>query len=239
MITLHAFGAAFGLPDPSPFCSKGDLLLKMSGLPYRAVTGDLGKTPKGKLPIMEEDGQIIADSTFMRLHLEQKHGIDFDKGLTPEQRGIAWAVEKMLEDHLYWAMMSERWMDDGNFDKGPRHFFDKAPALIRPLVIAMVRRQVRKGLHAHGLGRHSRAEMITLASRAIDAAAGILGDKPYLMGSRPCGADATLGAFTMSLLCQLFTTELRTITEQHANLVAYAARIRVEFYPDLAELKAA
>jgi glutathione S-transferase len=239
MIKLHAFGPMFGLPDGSPFCTKADLLLKISGLPYSAVTGNLSKAPKGKLPMIEDNGVTVADSTFIRLHLEAKHGIDFDKGLTAEQRGIAWAVEKMLEDHLYWAMVSERWMDDDNFDKGPRFFFDKAPALIRPLVIAMVRRQMRKGLHAHGLGRHSRAEMITLASRAIDAAAGILGDRPYLMGSRPCAADATLGAFAMSLLCQIFTTELRTAAEGHANLVAYAARIRAEFYPGLVELKAA
>ena len=35
MITLHTFGPAFGLPDPSPFATKGLVLLKMSGLPFK------------------------------------------------------------------------------------------------------------------------------------------------------------------------------------------------------------
>jgi hypothetical protein len=28
MITLYAFGPAFGLPDPSPFVTKAEVLLK-------------------------------------------------------------------------------------------------------------------------------------------------------------------------------------------------------------------
>ena len=32
MITLATFGPAFGLPDPSPFVTKADVLLKISGL---------------------------------------------------------------------------------------------------------------------------------------------------------------------------------------------------------------
>jgi hypothetical protein len=34
MITLKGFGPAFGLPDPSPFVTKVEMLLKMAGLPY-------------------------------------------------------------------------------------------------------------------------------------------------------------------------------------------------------------
>ena len=39
MITLYTFGPAFGLPDPSPFVLKAEILLKMAGLPYHAATG--------------------------------------------------------------------------------------------------------------------------------------------------------------------------------------------------------
>ena len=31
MITLYTFGPKFGLPDPSPFCMKALVLLKMAG----------------------------------------------------------------------------------------------------------------------------------------------------------------------------------------------------------------
>jgi len=35
MITLYSFGPGFGLPDPSPFVTKAEVLLKMAELPYR------------------------------------------------------------------------------------------------------------------------------------------------------------------------------------------------------------
>jgi glutathione S-transferase len=169
MITLYTFGPAFGLPDPSPFVMKAEVLLKMAGVPYRTDTTGFRKAPKGKQPYIEDGGEIIPDSTFIRFHLEKKYGIDFDRSLDQEQRAIAWASEKLAEDHLYWAIVEARWCDDANFNNGPRKFFAAVPAPLRPFVIAMVRRQVRKNLHGHGIGRHSRPEIVTLATRGIDA----------------------------------------------------------------------
>lgn len=230
MLQLHVFGPAFGLPDPSPFCTKGIILMEMSGLPYRQVRGNFRKAPKGKFPVLHDDGAVIPDTSFIRLHLEQKHGIDFDKGLSAEQRGLAWAVEKMLEDHLYWLVVHERWADPANFDRGPRQFFDAVPAPLRPLVIAMVKRQVRRNLHGHGIGRHGDAERLVLAQRALDSLAGLLGGKPYLTGPDPCGGDATLGAFMIAGLCEIFDSPIRGALAEHANLVAYAQRMRERYF---------
>jgi len=72
MITLYTFGPAFGLPDPSPFVMKAEVLLKMAGVPYRTDTTGFRKAPKGKLPYIEDGGEIISDSTFIRFHLEKK-----------------------------------------------------------------------------------------------------------------------------------------------------------------------
>ena len=236
MITLHTFGPNFGLPDPSPFVTKAEMLLKMSGQPYRTDTEGFGKAPKGKLPYIEDDGARIADSTFIRWHLEKKYQIDFDRGLTADERATAWAFEKMAEDHLYWALLHARWMDDANFAKGPIVFFRKVPAPVRPLVVAMIRRHVRKALHAHGMGRHSPAEITALATRAIDAIAEYLGPKPFFMGAKPTGADATMFAFTANVLCPIFETPIRTAAERHDNLKRYVGRITARFYPDREEI---
>ena len=154
MITLESFGPAFGLPDPSPFVTKAEMLLKMAGLPYAVDTSGFNKAPKGKLPYIIDNGEIIADSTFIRWHIETKYNIDFDRGLSAEQRAIAWAFEKMLEEHLYWAFVHARWMIDANFEKGPRNFFNKIPAPIRPFLIPVIRRKVRRALYGQGFGRH-------------------------------------------------------------------------------------
>jgi glutathione S-transferase len=234
MITLYTFGPYFGLPDPSPFVMKAEVLLKMAGLPYKTDTGGFAKAPKGKLPYIDDDGRIVADSTLIRLYIEKKYGFDFDAGLSAPERGIAWAVEKMCEDHLYWAGLNARWMVEENFDKGPRRFFDAVPAPLRPLVVLMTRRQVRRNLWGHGMGRHTIPEMDELAARDIDAIADVLADKPYLMGAAPCGADAAVFPFMAHALCPLFATAIRTRTELRANLVAYRDRLMRQYFPDFA-----
>lgn len=231
MITLYTFGPHFGLPDPSPFVMKGEMLLKLSGVPYKTDTRGFGRAPKGKLPYIADDGVVIADSTLMRLHLEQKYGIDFDEGLSDRDRGAAWAVEKMLEDHLYWHMIYWRWLIDSNFERGPIGFFKRAPAIIRPFVVKVVRKRVRRNLHAHGIGRHSESENNVLAARAIDALSGMLGDNRYFMGNQVCGADATVFAFVAGGVCATFDSPLRTKMESKPNLVAYSQRMFAEYYP--------
>lgn len=236
MITLYNFGPAFGLPDPSPFVMKTEVLLKMSGLPYETNSKGFRRAPKGKLPYIDDDGERIADSTFIRWHIEKKYNIDFDRGLTPEQRGIAWAFEKMLEDQAYWTVVDARWLDDANFAKGPALFFRRVPAPLRPFVVWSIRRKFRNGLRSHGIGRHSPPEIAALGIRSIDAVADYLGQNPYFMGSEPSGIDATVFAFTAGALCPVFDTPLRTAAERHDNLRRYVGRMAARHYPDRGEI---
>jgi len=239
MITLYTFGPYFGLPDPSPFVMKAEVLLKMARPPYRTDTTGFKKAPKGKLPYIDDDGMIVCDSTFIRIHLEEKHHIDFDEGLSPAERGVAWAFEKMCEDHLYWAMIYERWLDDANFDAGPRKFFQVVPAPMRPLVVTMIRRQMRRNLWGQGLGRHAEDELSQLGERAVASLADYLGDKPYLMGERVCGADAAIFPFVGGFLSRTFETPIRSAVEQRSNLVAYCDRMLSQYYPAFAGAKTA
>jgi glutathione S-transferase len=236
MITLYTFGPAFGLPDPSPFVTKAEVLLKMSGLAYCTDTTGFSKAPKGKLPYIDDDGVKIADSTFIRRHIETKYGFDFDAGLNAEQKAVAWAFEKMAEDNLYWTVVDSRWNDDGNFNKGPRFFFKSVPAPIRPFVIAMVRRQVRKSLHGHGMGRHTPDEIAALGCRSVDAVAAYLGDKPFFMGAKPAGVDATIFAFIASVVCPEFISPIRDAGERHDNLRRYVGRMAARYYGDYKEI---
>ena len=237
MITLHTFGPAFGLPDPSPFATKGLVLLKMIGLPFKteAGSGALRKAPKGKLPFINDDGKIVADTTFIRFHLEDKYSIDLDAGLTPEQRATGWALEKMCEDHLYWAMVDSRWMVPENFEKGPRHYFDAAPALLQPLIRAKVRRDIKRNLRGHGFGRHTRAEIEQLAKRDYDAISTQLSDKPFLFGDKPHAADAAVWPYAIGCVTKFFESPINEYVRTKSNLVAYAARGLKLWFPELAK----
>jgi len=228
MITLFGFGPAFGLPDPSPFVMKTEVQLKMAGLSYQWQRSGPQAAPKGKLPFIDDDGLVIADSTFIRSHLESAYRVDLDCGLYTFERALAWTMERMLEDQLYFALLHARWMDDRNFAKGPAHFFDGAPEG----AAAAGRERVRATLHGHGLSRHSDAEIAELAARSLGALCDFLGDKPYLMGERECGADATLFAMLAGILTPFFESKLRDSALGHKNLVAYSERMMQHYYPE-------
>jgi glutathione S-transferase len=193
----------------------------------------LGKAPKGKLPYIEDDGEIIADSTFIRWHIEKKYGYDFDKMLSNYERGTAWALEKMLEDNAYWILVKTRWMDDANFANGPAHFFDALPWPARNIVRSAVRKKVRSNLYGQGMGRYSPSELLAIATRDIGAVSAILGDKPYLFGPQPCGADATTLAFMEGLLCPHFESPVRRCAESYPNVVAYVDRMKKIYFAEV------
>jgi glutathione S-transferase len=234
MISLYGFDAGFGLPEISPFVTKTEIQLKMAGLAYRKKKAIPPASPKGQLPYIDDDGEGIADSTFIRAHIEAKYGFDFDAPFTLQQRAQAWAFERMIEHHLYWALIGARWVDPVNFAKGPTHFFDGAPEHLREKLREDAQFRVAENYLLSGLGRHAPDEDVDLAIRSLHALSVQLGDKPYLMGDTPCGADATAFAMVAGILTPFFTSPLRERTEQFGNLASYADRMMCRYYPDFA-----
>src|ERR1700761_9179289 len=200
MITLYGFGPGFGLPDASP---------------------------KGQLPFIEDDGEMIADSTFIRAHIEATYGVDLDVDLSPVERAQAWALERMIENHLGWCMVHARWILKANFDKGPSHFFDAAPVGVREAAW----RQVNANVKAVGIGRHSDDEIADLGEKSLDALSHILGDKRFLMGDQAVAVDAVAFAMLAAILTPFFDSPLRRRAERFANLVAYRDRLMRRVYP--------
>jgi glutathione S-transferase len=232
MITLYGFGAGFGLPEISPFVTKTEVQLKMAGLDYRKEKAMPPASPKGQLPYIDDDGESIADSTFIRAHIEHKYGRDLDAPLNLQERAQTWAFERMIEHHLYWALVGARWVDPENFAKGPAHFFDRAPEHLRDKLREDAQFRVAENYLLSGLGRHAPDEDIDLAARSLFALSVQLGDKPYLMGEVACGVDATALGALAGILTPFFESKLRERAEGFENLTAYVDRMMLRYYPD-------
>ena len=232
MITLYGLGAGFGLPEISPFVTKTEVQLKMAGLAYRKQRAMPMESPKGQLPFIADDGERIADSTFIRAHIEHKYGFDFDAGLDSLQRAQMWACERMIESHIYWALVGVRWVDSANFAKGPSHFFDGMPEHLRDKAREDAQFQVAQNYRLGGLGRHAPDGDIDLAMRSLEALSVQLGGKLYLAGSQPCGTDATAFGALAGLVTPFFDSELRQRALRFANLADYVDRMMELFYPE-------
>ena len=231
-LTLYASRAGFGLPDTSPFVIKTEVQLKMAGLAYDRASTIPPQAPNGKLPFINDHDEVVSDSTFIRAHIERKYGVDLDEGLDARQRAESWAIERLLEDHLYFAMVWFRWIDPENFAKGPAHFADSAPEADRPKLRQDLQARKAVELHAQGLGRHTPARIAELGTRSIDALSQRLDDKVCFMGEAPSGVDATAFGVLAGVLTPFFDTPLRQAAEARQNLVAYVARMMQRYYPE-------
>jgi glutathione S-transferase len=230
MLELNVFGPYFGLPDGSPFCIKGLLLMKMSGLPFETVKMNFRKAPKGKAPYLQDGDKLIADSHFLMRHLETAHGVDFSGGYSAAELAKGWAVARMMEEHFYFLSMHVRWMDDENFYKGPYQFFAEVPAPIRPLIARIVRNKTRKTQNLQGLGRHTDEERLVLAKGDLNAIEAMLGKGKYLLGDKISGADASAAAFVWAGGCKYFNSPIGDYIRTRPALMAYITRIRDTYF---------
>ena len=233
MIILYKFGSHFNLPDPSPFVMKAEILLKMAKLSYETdATADITKAPKEKFPYIEDNGETVADSSLIRFYLEKTYQIDFDSEADPNALSSAFFAEKYCEDNLYFLILSQRWLDQANFDKGPKVFFEQVPRFIRPLIRKKVRKNVEQTLWLQGLGRHSLEEKVLLVEHASIMLANLLNDRDFFGGNAPCGSDAFIASLLCGILNDFFDCPYRQCFAQKESLVNYTKRMMKLYYPD-------
>lgn len=234
MITLYTLPAAFDLVSVSPFCAKLEVYLRMRGLPYRAVFGDPRTAPKKKMPYVEHGGRIISDSQHVvdRLEAEaeaEAKGSGLDGWLSAREKAESHLFRRSLEEGFYFVTFHVRWLDPASWATYAPVYYPYLPKHVGKLVMAMLKRGVKKSLFAQGTGRHTDEEVHAFGKRDIDALAGVLGDRAYMMGDRPSTIDATAFAFVSSVLDFPVATPLTRAIRAHDNLVRYHARMREQY----------
>jgi glutathione S-transferase len=187
---LYHFSNAWGF-DPSPFCLKVQAYLRLADIPFEGRTGlaEFRRAPRKQLPYINDDGVIVADSQRIIEHVKAKHGDRLDQRLTPEQVAIGHAVSRMLEGGTYWIGVYSRWFEEETWKEYQPVVLGFLPALIRPILSAVPRREYLRRLRGIGLACRPSEEIYELGRRDIAAVAGILADKPFLLGDRVSSFD--------------------------------------------------
>ena len=235
MMKLQKFGPAFGLPDASPFVTKLETYLRMTGQPYETVTGNVRKAPRGQLPVVEIDGKIVVDSTTIVDQLEAARPEKLDARLSAKQQAVALAFKSMLEEHLYFGVLYMRWTTDDGwavFEPAMREMFSAMgiPSLLHGTVAKSARKYTVNRTKIQGLGRKPRVEVVATCSKLVDAAAEELGDRPYFCGPDLTTYDATAYAFLGGALCPAFHNELTKHAATKANVVSYVERMKAKYW---------
>ena len=227
MIRLHQFAPAFGLPNASPFCMKLEVYLRLAGLPYEAVNiGDVMKAPKRKLPYIEDGAKVVADSGIIIDYLKSAYGDPLDGALSAEERAVALAFQRLMEEHLYWAAVHTRWVPAEAWRLTRDAFFGGLSLPLRWIVPHVGRRGLLVQLRGHGMGRHGAREIHALGCHDISAIADFLGHKPFMLGANPTSLDATTYAFLANILWVPIDSPLREHARALPRLDAYCRRVK-------------
>ncbi|MGE0487891.1 MAG: glutathione S-transferase family protein [Vulcanimicrobiota bacterium] len=229
MLQLHQFHPAMGLLNASPFCMKAEMYLKMAGLEYKNVYEDRPNGPKGKLPFLSESGKLVPDSSAIIDYLKETRGDALDGELDSQQQGLGVAVQRMLEEHLYFALLYFRWIDDAGWDLTRQAFFSRLPPGLSLIMPPLLRSLTRTTLKRQGMGRHTAAEIEQRGRADIAALSHLMGEKLYLLGDQPSSFDACVYAFLANLQPPAADNVLAQTVSSYSNLVAYCHRMHERY----------
>ncbi len=191
-ITVHQL-------EISPFCDKVRRLLHLKELPFEVVNVPMAQlakvkrmSPMGKLPVVEIDGEVIADSSDICRALEQRYPTPPLFPEDPVQRAQVNILEDWADESLYFFEMTMRftWPDDRQKWVTQILKYDKPlmAKLLRPIVPMLTR---KTGV-AQGLARRDKADILRELQRHIDAIAALLENRDYLVGGQISLADISV-----------------------------------------------
>jgi glutathione S-transferase len=234
MITLYQLPPAWGrLPSLSHFCVKLETYLRMTGLPYRAESGLPPQGPKGKVPWIEDEGTVVADSGAAIEHLKARYGDSLDAHLTPEEGARGLALRRVVEEHTYFAVLWLRWSGESSWP----HVRDYVEGLVPPGMDATEiserwRQDMLERVRVQGVGLHAPEEILALARQDLDAFSALLGSHPYFLGDRPTSADCSLFGVLAQVMWPPWEAPDKAHLRSLPNLVGFCERIRDGWWPD-------
>jgi glutathione S-transferase len=233
MLTLLTFPGSFGAPSHSPYCVKAMCLLQMSGQEWQPeYLHDPRKMPLSRLPVLRAGTELIPDSASIQMYLENKD-VDFNKGLSADQKAQSHALIQMCEAGLYNILVHDRWLIDESWEHTRAEFFKTIPWLIRGSLTRQLRKGVRAKMIAQGTAQFSEDERAARMMLDLNALSTQLGDQAFLFGAKPTAADAAIAPVLDMIINLPVKTGARELLKGWDGLPAYVARVRDAAYPKL------
>lgn len=231
MIKLYGFSKNLGLIDPSPFVSKVYAFMKIANLPFKTINSphNISKSPKGKLPFIDDDGYVVSDSQDIIKYLTSKYNLELDAHLSEKEKATSYLLTKSLDENLYWTLVWSRWQHEETWKIVKGVFFKGIPLPLSFIVPYILRKRVIKSLNSQGIGKHSEKEIIEIARQSFSALSNILNESTYFFGNKVSVFDATAYAFISSFTQAEIDNDINAEAKTFKNLVGFADRIKQEF----------
>jgi glutathione S-transferase len=224
MITLYSYPQLCGVADNNGYGLKVFAFLKLTGVPFaHQHIFDASAAPRGQLPYIVDDGEVIGDSDTIITHLIGKYRLAIDAELTAPQRDTDLLIRRMLDD-LYWVVSYSRWKDE--------QFWPAFRDVLRREHPSLAEEGLRKArefnfqrYHYQGIGRFAPPAAYARGLADLQVLANLVPENGYVHGSTPTSIDAGIYGFLANILFYPMDTPLKQFVVAHANLVPHCLAI--------------
>lgn len=142
-------------------------------------------------------------------------------------------LAKTIEERTYWCLVYDRWILPHNWPHTSDYWFGKMPWPLNKIIPVVAQKQVKGNLNGHGLGKHSQEDIFKLAEKDMHMLSVQLGDKDFIMGDKPCGADATVFGFLANLHLAPLPCDLKALATKFKNFEPYVNRGLKTWFPEM------
>jgi len=261
IVHLFLFPGNHSTVSSSPFSTKLSLFCRMTGVPHTTQAADFGSNPKGKVPFARHGGKLIPDSQLIIRYLEKtfdlrkmamavqaENKVVLNKpfvsysDLCPSDQALCDFLRITCECEIYWAVVSIRWLGAAGITEKElswqttmQLYFSEIPALMRGIICKMIRVIIANDAKGQGFARHSPADQLYLAKRAVKALSTTLGHKEFFLGDFPTEADCIVFGTVQGLADNdTWPNPLSEFVHSDTpNLIQYANRIKQNFFGDI------
>jgi len=228
------------IPSISAQELKLESWLKLQGISYENIDHKSKLTSKtGTLPFIEFNGKEISDMDAIKT-LADKFGKDMSGHLDQEQRNVEHAMIKMVENHLYWAIMHWRTSNVDNTIKAykvhlPTFYGSKIPIGILNMHFKFnVCRKTQKKLKSQGM-----TNIEEKSKNDLNVLSNMLAEKEFMFGDAPSMLDMVVYSHLAQLVMidAEYLCPLRDfVQEECKNLVDLVNRMKEKCWGDHWEL---
>ena len=224
MLTLYSYPELFGVADNNGYGLKVFAFLRLAGVPFtHEHILDASAAPRGQLPYVVDNGEVVGDSDAIIAHFIQKYSLTIDEKLTAAQRDTRHLVTRMLDD-LYWVMSYSRWKDE--------QFWPLFRDALRREHPGLTEDGLRKAqefnanrYHYQGIGRCTPAEAYARGLADLAVLANLVPASGYVFGQSPTSVDAAIYGFIANILFYAIETPLKEFVASRPNLVRHCVAI--------------
>ena len=224
MLTLYSYPPLFGVADNNGYGLKVYAFLKLARVPFtHEHIFDASKAPRGQLPYIVDDGDIVGDSGTILDYLIGKYRLTIDAALTPAERTQDLLTTRMLDD-LYWVMSYSRWKDERYWPAFRDALKREHPQLSDEGLMKAKEFNAQRYYYA-GIGRYDPDAAMARGLADLAAIADLIPARGYVHGEKPTGIDAGLYGFIANIYFYDIDTPLKRFVVAQDDIVRHCRSI--------------